>query len=126
MSQASNLALQNQELTWRIFPPRYSDPASQAEFELSNTETSSDAISLAASLTLSSSIITEKERLSVEEALSVVRDANKVRLMLAEILKITEESYEPPSHASKDIAFTFDVYNYLGWIISELTDVISI
>lgn len=125
LMQISSLTTTNQSLTWRLFPPLYSDPVEQAEHDLSDDGQDQRPLEISSSLALSSSVLIEKEVLTIQEATSLLRDLNRSRLVIAEIIGVKDDSFDPTQLPSDELRFISDVYNYLGWIVSELTEVMA-
>ncbi len=125
LMQISGVAMTDQSLAWRLFPPLYSDPVAQAEHDLSAEGKDHRPVEISRSFALSAALLTDKELLTIEEANSVLQDLNRSRLVMAEIIGINDDSFDPGQLASDQLKFAFDVYNYFGWIVTELTEVMA-
>ncbi len=125
LMQISNLSTTDRSLTWRLYPPLYSDPVEQAEYDLSEDGQDQRPIEISASLASSSSLLIEKEVLTLQEANSLLQDLNRSRLVIAEIVGVKDDLFDPTQLPSDELRFISDVYSYLGWIVSELTEVMT-
>jgi hypothetical protein len=126
LEQISNIVLSDINLSWRLFPPIFDDPVRQAEYELdSQSREDAKQFEVASSFSISAEMIRRKDFLNSVEATTLLQDLNKARLVLAEILGIKDESFNQSSLGSDELRFIFDVYNYLGWIVSELIETLA-
>jgi hypothetical protein len=126
LEQISNIVLSDINLSWRLFPPIFDDPVRQAEYELdSQSREDAKQFEVASSFSVSAEMIRRKDFLNSVEATTLLQDLNKARLVLAEILGIKDESFNQSSLGSDELRFIFDVYNYLGWIVSELIETLA-
>ncbi|SHE49497.1 protein of unknown function [Ferrithrix thermotolerans DSM 19514] len=126
LEQISNIVLSDINLSWRLFPPIFDDPVRQAECELdSQSREDAKQFEVASSFSVSAEMIRRKDLLNSVEATTLLQDLNKARLVLAEILGIKDESFNQSSLGSDELRFIFDVYNYLGWIVSELIETLA-
>lgn len=121
----ATVCMGDRQLLWRLFPPRYDDPARQAGFELESAGSHDSQVELAATFAACRSMLITADVLEVDQADELLRGMNKARLALGSIVNVEDEDFDLPPDADEGVKVAYNVYVYLGWLVSALIDQLS-
>jgi hypothetical protein len=121
-SDSSDLIMGGSERLWRLFPPRYNDPARQAAYELEKETTAEERVELVTNFVLCRTLLVDSDLFDEKEADLLLRSLSKLRLFFASLLEIDADDFELPHDAPAEVRLTFDIYNYTGWLLMHLIE----
>ncbi|MGC8481279.1 MAG: DUF2017 family protein [Acidimicrobiales bacterium] len=121
LRDATVLVDEDERSMWRLFPPIYEDASLQAGAELSSELFQDRSGEIVKELDLCRDLL-EHAELDREEADQLLRGLNRLRLVLAGILRIDVDGFELPQDSSESAKLTYDLYNFLSWLMSALID----
>lgn len=122
LGQLADVIAQSPEAAWRLFPPRFDDPARQAAYELESAGSDSSTIEAIEAISHAKALIFGEDELRPDQADFLMRTLNRAKLILATLLGIENEEFALEDDASDQRILLYQCYEYFQFILSQLID----